>query len=192
MTERAQTFAEHRPLLFSIAYRMLGSASDAEDLVQDCYLRWQAVDSSEARSPKQYLTTAITRLAINHLQSARVRREQYVGPWLPEPVPTRSLPDPVELAESLHVAFLVVLESLSPVERAVFLLSEVFDYDAAADWQNRIARAAVLVTSKYGVPGLKHAMDLNGYYGGPPRLPLTMPSPEAKREIEQAFQGLTS
>lgn len=125
---RDKSFEENRPLLFSIAYRMLGSAADAEDLVQDTYLRWRAEPREDVQSPKHYLTTVITRQAINHLQSARVRREQYVGPWLPEPVLTSAMRDPVELAESLTVAFLVLLESLGPVERAVFLLSEVFDY----------------------------------------------------------------
>src|SRR5215471_12894760 len=121
-------FAEHRPLLFSIAYRMLGSAADAEDIVQECYLRWLGVDRNEVHTPKQYLAATVTRLCITHLQSARVRREAYFGQWLPEPVGTATLRDPVELAESLTMAFLVMLESLSPAERAVFLLSEVFDY----------------------------------------------------------------
>ena len=125
---RDKSFEENRPLLFSIAYRMLGSVADAEDLVQDTYLKWRAEPRDDVASPKHYLTTAITRQAINHLQSARVRRERYVGPWLPEPVLTSAMRDPVELAESLTVAFLVMLESLSPIERAVFLLSEVFDY----------------------------------------------------------------
>jgi RNA polymerase sigma-70 factor, ECF subfamily len=121
-------FAAHRPLLFSIAYRMLGSAADAEDIVQECYLRWRGTDRAEVRTPKQYLATTVTRLCIDQLQSARARREEYVGSWLPEPVGTTTLRDPVELAESLTMAFLVMLESLSPVERAVFLLGEVFDY----------------------------------------------------------------
>ena len=125
---REAVFTEYRPQLFSIAYRMLGSAADAEDIVQDCYLRWSKAAGADIHSPRQYLASTVTRLCINHLQSARVRREQYVGPWLPEPVGTRTLPDPVELAESLTMAFLVVLESLSPIERAVFLLSEVFEY----------------------------------------------------------------
>lgn len=124
------SFDEHRPFLYSLAYRMLGSAADAEDLVQDCYLRWRGVQPGTVESPRAYLATAITRLCINHLQSARVRREEYVGPWLPEPVITGSLQDPAELAESLTLAFLVLLESLSPAERAVFLLSEVFGYEA--------------------------------------------------------------
>jgi RNA polymerase sigma-70 factor (ECF subfamily) len=123
------TFAEHRPFLLSVAYRMLGTASEAEDIVQDCYLRWREVPLEEIKTPKSYLARAVTHLCINHLQSARVRREQYVGPWLPEPLLTAEAEDPVELSESLTMAFLVLLESLSPVERAVFLLSEVFDQD---------------------------------------------------------------
>src|SRR4051812_10022177 len=101
-------FAKHRQHLFSVAYRMLGSAADAEDLVQDCYLRWREVDASRVQSPKAFLTTMMTRLSINHLNSARVRREEYVGPWLPEPLATANTTDPVELAESLTVAFLVL------------------------------------------------------------------------------------
>src|SRR5215471_4202951 len=98
-------FAAHRPLLFSIAYRMLGSAADAEDVVQECYLRWRGADRAEIRMPKQYLATTVTRLCINQLQSARARREEYVGSWLPEPLGTTALRDPVELAESLTMAF---------------------------------------------------------------------------------------
>jgi RNA polymerase sigma-70 factor (ECF subfamily) len=125
---------ELRGLLFSIAYRMVGEAGDAEDLVQEAYLRLhQAVSAgTEIESRKAYLTTVVTRLAIDHLRSARVRREQYVGQWLPEPlIGEAGEPDPAEhaaMADSLSLAFLVVLETLSPVERAVFVLREVFDY----------------------------------------------------------------
>jgi RNA polymerase sigma-70 factor (ECF subfamily) len=127
-------FTELRPLLFAIAYRMLGSTMDAEDLVQEAYLRWQEDSGADVRSPKAYLATIVTRLAINHLRSARVQRESYVGPWLPEPLMTEHAPDGsghIELAESLSMAFLVLLERLSPVERAVFLLYEVFDFEYA-------------------------------------------------------------
>ncbi len=130
----SEVFTGLRPLLFSIAYRMVGSAMDAEDLVQDAYLRWQGAPDADVRSPKAYLATIVTRLAINHLRSARVQRESYVGPWLPEPLMTEHVPDAsgdVELSESLSMAFLVLLERLSPVERAVFLLSEVFDFEYA-------------------------------------------------------------
>jgi RNA polymerase sigma factor (sigma-70 family) len=132
MTARIEDFERHRSLLFSIAYRMLGSVADAEDVVQEAYLRWREVPEAEVRSPTSYLAAVVTRLSIDRLRSARVRREEYVGPWLPEPLVTdrgEEGADLVELDESLSMAFLVVLESLNPVERAVFLLREVFDYD---------------------------------------------------------------
>lgn len=134
MTEYVEIFDGYRPLLFSIAYNMLGSVMDAEDVVQEAFLRWRQVDTDEVQSPKSYLSTTVTRLCIDHLRSARVRRESYVGPWLPEPLLAEraaSAPDTVALADSLSMAFLVLLESLNPVERAVFLLREVFDYDYA-------------------------------------------------------------
>ena len=132
--ESPETYESLRPLLFSIAYRMVGSVSEAEDIVQEAYLRHhRAVRESdtEVQAPKAWLSAVTTRLAIDHLRSARVRRETYVGPWLPEPLMTDPAPDPseqVELADSLSIAFLAVLESLSPVERAVYLLREVFGY----------------------------------------------------------------
>ncbi|HSK36065.1 MAG TPA: RNA polymerase sigma-70 factor [Actinomycetota bacterium] len=127
---------ELRPLLFSIAYRMVGSASEAEDLVQEAYLRFHRAVSGGAvvESPKAYLSAVTTRLAIDHLRSARARRERYVGAWLPEPLVTGEEPDPAghaETADSLSLAFLVLLERLSPVQRAVFLLHEVFGYGYA-------------------------------------------------------------
>jgi RNA polymerase sigma-70 factor (ECF subfamily) len=131
---RLKTFNEHRDLLFSIAYRMLGSVADAEDLVQETFLRWQEAESTPVRSPRAFLSTVITRLCINHLRSARARREQYVGPWLPEPLLTAPALDrdsDVRIAESLSMAFLVLLESLTPGERCVLLLRDVFDYDFA-------------------------------------------------------------
>ena len=124
--------AEYRPLLFSIAYGMTGSVGDAEDIVQDAFLgltRARQAGTTIA-DPKAYLTTAVTRLGINYLGSARVRRETYVGDWLPEPVvvPADGPAEHAELADSLSMAFLVLLEALSPVERAVFMLREVFGY----------------------------------------------------------------
>jgi RNA polymerase sigma-70 factor (ECF subfamily) len=110
---------------------MLGSASDAEDAVQDTFLRWEGAEDSEVQAPRSYLSAVVTRLCIDELRSARARREVYVGQWLPEPVLTERMPEmtqTVELAESLSIAFLRLLESLGPVERAVFLLKEVFDY----------------------------------------------------------------
>jgi len=118
-------------MLFSITYRMLGSVMDAEDLVQDAYLRWEMAKETDVRSPQAYLTTIVTRLAINQLRAARTKRETYVGPWLPEPLVTEEPPDTVELAESLSMAFLLLLERLAPVERAAFLLHEVFDFEYA-------------------------------------------------------------
>ena len=132
-------YQELRPLMFSIAYRMTGSVSDAEDIVQQAFLGLTRAlrEGTVVESPKAYLAAATTRHAINHLGSARVRREAYVGAWLPEPLVApgphpAAAPDPAEhaeLADSLSMAFLVMLESLSPVERAVFLLREVFGYD---------------------------------------------------------------
>src|SRR5262249_6118402 len=129
---RTDEFNAHRSLLFSIAYRMLGSRADAEDAVQETFLRWQNESGERVQSPRSYLATIVTRLCIDSLRSARAQREVYVGPWLPEPIltPDDRRPDTnVELAESLTMAFMVLLESLTPVERAAFLLREVFDYD---------------------------------------------------------------
>ena len=127
-----EIYEDLRPLLFSIAYRMLGSASEAEDIVQDAFLRFhQAAKEEQIDNPKAYLSTITTRLSIDHLRSARVKRESYTGTWLPEPLLTEAVPDAsqhAEMADSMSMAFLVLLESLSPVERAVFLLREVFDY----------------------------------------------------------------
>lgn len=123
--ERAACFEAERPRLFALAYRMLGSAADAEDLLQEAYLRFAKAGKPERPGP--FLTTVVTRLAIDHLRSARVRRERYVGPWLPEPLvaTARGPSDEHELAESLSMAFLVLLEGLSPAERAAYLLHDV-------------------------------------------------------------------
>src|SRR5437870_11848500 len=128
-----ETYEELRPLMFSIAYRMLGSVTDAEDIVQEAILRFhrESLEGTVIESPKAYLSAITTRLSIDHLRSARVRRESYVGSWLPEPLVTDESDDVelhAETADSLSLAFLVLLESLTPVERAVFLLREVFDY----------------------------------------------------------------
>ena len=129
---QAEAFEQYRVLLFSIAYRMTGSASDAEDLVQETYLRYQASDSEEIVSLKAYLTTIITHLTLDYLKSARVAREQYMGTWLPEPILTSEdagFPQAAfEQQEALSLAFLRLFETLSPPERAVFLLHEVFEY----------------------------------------------------------------
>jgi RNA polymerase sigma-70 factor (ECF subfamily) len=126
----SELYEELRPLMFSIAYRMLGSASEAEDIVQEAFLRLhrESGKGTAIESPKAYLSAITTRLSIDLLRSARVRREHYVGTWLPEPIVTDEGPQQAETADSLSMAFLVLLESLTPVERAVFLLREVFDY----------------------------------------------------------------
>ena len=129
-----QTFNTNRPLLFSIAYRMLGSASDAEDVLQDAWLRYRGSDESSIRSPKAFAVTIVSRLCLDRLKSARVSREQYVGPWLPEPILTSEVKTPdaaFQQAESVTLAFLVLLEKLSAEERAVFLLKDIFEYEHA-------------------------------------------------------------
>jgi RNA polymerase sigma-70 factor (TIGR02957 family) len=126
MSEEA--FARHRRLLFTVAYEMLGSASDAEDVVQETWLRWANVDHAEVREPRAYLIRIVTRQALNRLRSLARRREDYLGEWLPEPLLTS--PDAaadVELADSVSIAMLTVLETLGPAERAVFVLREVFE-----------------------------------------------------------------
>jgi RNA polymerase sigma-70 factor (ECF subfamily) len=128
----AEDFALVRPRLFGIAYRMLGSVADAEDIVQDVWVKWQAQDRDSVRDATAFLVTMTTRLAINATQTARARRETYVGPWLPEPVDTTA--DPAlgaERGEALETAVLVLLENLSPSERAAFVLREAFDYPYA-------------------------------------------------------------
>lgn len=122
------TFEANRPRLFSIAYRMLGSASEAEDVVQDAWLRARRDEDADVRSPRAYLTTIVTRLCLDHLRSAERTRLTYPGPWLPEPLAEPNQ-ESAELAASLTTAFLVVLEQLAPIERAVFLLREVFDVE---------------------------------------------------------------
>jgi RNA polymerase sigma-70 factor (TIGR02957 family) len=134
MTDRERLLDELRPVSFAIAYRMLGSVSEAEDVVQEALLRvHQAIEAGEQiASPRAFLATVTTRLAINELRSARARRERYVGEWLPEPIVTDGHDDPAqhaEMADSLSLATLVLLESLSPEQRAVLLLHDVFDYD---------------------------------------------------------------
>lgn len=128
-----EAFETYRPLLFSIAYRMLGSASEADDILQETYLRYRSSTASEVRSLKSYLTTIVTHLCLDYLKSARLQREQYIGPWLPEPLLTTEADDlpfeTIEQHESISLAFLVLLEALTPPERAVFLLHEVFDFD---------------------------------------------------------------
>jgi RNA polymerase sigma-70 factor (TIGR02957 family) len=130
----AEVFEAHRGLMFAIAYRMLGTIADAEDAVQDAWLRWSAAPRADVTDARAYLARVVTNTALNRLRSVRSRREAYVGPWLPEPLLTEAGPDAserVELAESVSVAMLVVLESLTPEERAVFVLREVFGFEHA-------------------------------------------------------------
>jgi RNA polymerase sigma-70 factor, ECF subfamily len=132
-----ESFENYRTLLFSIAYRMTGSVMEAEDLVQDTFLRYSAVNTAQIRSLRAFLITIITRLAINALESAHFRRENYFGSWLPKPVPTASNPQLVQPVDrestydSISSAFLLLLERLTPLERAVFVLKEVFDFPYA-------------------------------------------------------------
>jgi RNA polymerase sigma-70 factor (ECF subfamily) len=132
-----EVFEEHRPVLMGVAYRMLGRVADAEDVVQEAWLRWSGADRSEVREPRGYLVRIATRLAVDRLRQVKSRNEAYVGPWLPEPYVTDfgdTAPDTAEravLADSVSLAVLVVLESLSPLERAVFVLREAFGYPYA-------------------------------------------------------------
>lgn len=131
--DMAGTFEAHRRHLLGLAYRMLGSVAEAEDVVQDSYLRWQAADRASVASPRAFLSTVATRLSLDRLKSAQARKEHYVGPWLPEPLVDESAaPDKaVELADDLTYSLLLALERLSPLERAAFLLHDVFDLDYA-------------------------------------------------------------
>jgi RNA polymerase sigma-70 factor, ECF subfamily len=132
MNRTAEVFESHRPRLFGLAYRMLGSRADAQDLVQDAYLRWHQSATDDIQSPAAFLVTVTTRLCLDRLRELKQERERYVGPWLPEPIVDEHIPSPEaqrELADEVSVAFLVVLERLGPEERAAFLLHEVFDYD---------------------------------------------------------------
>ncbi|MFC9843081.1 RNA polymerase sigma-70 factor [Streptomyces sp. NPDC060223] len=132
-----EIFEEHRPVLMGVAYRMLGRVADAEDVVQEAWLRWSGADRAEVREPRGYLVRVATRLAIDRLRQVKSRNEAYVGPWLPEPYVTDfgdTVPDAAEravLADSVSLAVLIVLESLSPLERAVFVLREAFGYPYA-------------------------------------------------------------
>ena len=135
-SDATDAFVAHRNLLFTVAYEMLGSAADAEDVLQETWLRWADVMLDEVRDPRAYLVRITTRLSLNRIRSLSRRRESYVGPWLPEPLLTSpDVAEDVELADSVSTAMLLVLETLTPTERAVFVLREVFDlpYDEIAD-----------------------------------------------------------
>lgn len=174
----AVTFQSLRPYLFSVAYRMLGSAAESEDIVQDAWLRTPSAPE-DVVSAKAWLTTVVTRLCLDRLKSARVQREQYVGPWLPEPVPTAAVEtaeDAMARQESITLAFLVLLETLTPAERAAFLLREVFerDYDQVAD---------TLEVTTAAARQLVHRAK-SRIAEGRPRFSA---SPERQREIVSAF-----
>ncbi len=128
-TSSTDVFVGHRNLLFTVAYEMLGSAADAEDVLQETWLRWVEVDRAEVRDERAYLVRIVTRLALNRMRTNARRRESYVGPWLPEPLlTTPDVAEDVELADSVSLAMLTLLETLGPTERAVFVLREVFDF----------------------------------------------------------------
>jgi RNA polymerase sigma-70 factor (ECF subfamily) len=178
-----ESFESYRPYLFSIAYRMLGSAMDAEDMVQETYLRYQSTPKDDIRSLKAYLSTILIRLCMDQLQLARRKREQYVGPWLPEPIltaDTAEVVDPqerVDKHESISLAFLVLLEQLQPFERAVFLMREVFEYDFAeiatmlgkseAACRRSFSRAKLHLREhrpRFGASAETHRQLLSGYF----------------------------
>jgi RNA polymerase sigma-70 factor (ECF subfamily) len=184
-TTDANDFESYRPLMFSIAYRMLGSATEAEDILQEAYLRYQAVAPGSITSPKAFLSTIVTRLCLNQLQSARAQRESYIGPWLPEPIFTdtdeRANPQQqAEMHDSISFAFLMLLEELTPLERAVFLLRETFDYeyDEIATILGKEPEACRQVFSR----AKKHVAE------GKPRF---TPAPEAHRRLLSQFMQAT-
>ncbi|WP_151485285.1 sigma-70 family RNA polymerase sigma factor [Streptomyces albicerus] len=176
LEEAVAVFVQHRRRLFGIAYRVLGSAVEAEDVVQEVWLRWQKTDRSVVVSPVAFLSSTTTRLAINVAQSARVRRETYIGPWLPEPVDTSSDPEVgAQRAEALEMALLLVLEKLSPTERAAYVLREAFDYgypDIAEILQLSLvnvrkivsrARKHLAAEQRESVDGAEHRRLLNAF-----------------------------
>jgi len=176
-----ERFEEYRPLMLSIAYRMLGTITEAEDIVQEAFLRYQAASPERIVSHKAFLSTVVTRLCLNQLELARIQREAYIGPWLPEPVLTdmdeRFTPaHQAEMHESVSMAFLVLLEQLTPAERAVFLLREVFDYEyaevAAIIGKEEAACRQLLSRAK------KHIAD---------HRPRFKPTPEAHRQLLTQF-----
>ncbi|MGY2066814.1 RNA polymerase sigma-70 factor [Blastococcus sp. SYSU DS0619] len=187
MTTPLAAFDRHRRLLFSVAYRMLGIAADAEDVVQDTWLRWSAADRGEVADERAYLVRIATRLALDRLDSARSRRESYVGPWLPEPLVTGTTPvagapapqdpaDTAELGEEVSLAMLVVLETLSPAERAVFVLREVFGL-SAAEVAEGLGRSEAAVR-QMGHRAREHVQA---------RRPRFEPTPALQREVTDRF-----
>lgn len=177
----AEAFESLRRYLFSVAYRMLGSATEAEDVVQDAYIRARDVHPDDVRSLKAYLSTIVTRLCLDHLRSAKAQREVYVGPWLPEPVPTNDLlaqpAEATEQADEISLAFMVLLERLTPEERATYVLREAFAYPFEEI-------GAVLGKSSAAVRQLSHRAKERIAAGGSPRFTA---SPETQRELAERF-----
>ena len=172
-------FVTHRNLLFTVAYEMLGSAADAEDVLQEAWLRWDQVDTVQVRDPRSYLVRIVTRQALNRLRTMKRRREAYVGPWLPEPLLTSpDVADDAELAESVSMALMVLLETLSPTERAVFVLREVFDvgYDEIAAAIGKSPAAVRQIAHR-----ARHHVDA--------RRPREVVSASETRAVLESFQG---
>ena len=194
--DNESTVVTYRPLLFSIAYGMTGSVTDAEDIVQDVFLGLTRARQAGTivADPKAYLTTAVTRLGINYLRSARVRRETYVGDWLPEPVVVLvDGPGPAEhaeLADSLSMAFLVLLEALSPVERAVFMLREVFGYDyptvARITGKTEVNCRQIFARARRSIAAGGQALDT---VNAPARLPEEQLGPRRRRRSRQRLES---
>jgi RNA polymerase sigma factor (sigma-70 family) len=154
---KTDTFSQYRARLFGIGYRMLGSRADAEDLLHDTWLRWQASDTADIASAEGWLVTAMTRLSIDRLRHARVERDAYTGPWLPEPLSNADMASPdvaLERADDVSIAFLTLLETLSPEERAVFVLHDILDEDYA-DIAETIGKTAAACTSGAGATDLQ-------------------------------------
>ncbi|RED47657.1 sigma-70 family RNA polymerase sigma factor [Aestuariispira insulae] len=171
-----QVFERLRAKLFAVAYQMLGSVGDAEDMVQDCYLRWQALDPSEIRDPEAFLVRVVSRLSLDHLKSARVRRENYVGEWLPEPLITDLQPDPEPMEKDVSFALLYAMERLSPLERTAFILHDVFDH--SFEEVSKILQRTPSTCRQLAVRARKHLRDNR------PRF--DVPEEEGQR-ITQAF-----
>ncbi|MFD3440687.1 RNA polymerase sigma-70 factor [Streptomyces sp. NPDC058685] len=174
-----EAFVAHRDLLFTVAYEMLGSAADAEDVLQEAWLRWVEVDQAQVRDQRAFLVRITTRQALNRLRTLKRRREAYVGPWLPEPLLTApDVAEDVELAENLSLALMFILETLSPTERAVFVLREVFDfgYDEIAAAIDKSTAAARQIAHR-----ARRHVDA--------RRPRTPASPEEARAALESFQS---
>jgi RNA polymerase sigma-70 factor (ECF subfamily) len=178
MSDAAETFEPHRRYLTGIAYRMLGSVAEAEDVVQDAFLRWDGSDRSAVAAPRAFLARVVSRLCLDRMKSARAQREEYVGTWLPEPLVGAAPRDPAALAEDLSIALLMTLERLSPLERAAFLLHDVFDMDYAqiADVLERSEAAVRQLATR----GREHVRD---------ERPRFHPTDDASARLASAFQA---